>query len=127
MCLRESEIDQGAIAHVACDKAPEPSHNTRYALLVSRDDLPKILRIKAGTEHCRSDQIDEHDCKLPMFGDRLAIPGGRGPILFSELDREGCTTVGTEFFARRIFATASLTHQRKRGPTVATEVLAGGD
>src|SRR5438477_15571 len=45
MRLREPEVDQRAIAHVAGDKAVKPSHNTPYAFLICGDDFAKILWI----------------------------------------------------------------------------------
>jgi hypothetical protein len=109
MSLRKPKIDQGTVAHIPCDKAPIPSYKTCYAILVSGDDLPKILRVKLGTKHRRSDQIDKHDCKLPMSGDGLTMLRDGGHKLFCEPSRKGRTTVGTKSFAGRIFAAASLT------------------
>jgi hypothetical protein len=127
MRLRESEVDQRAVAHVAGDKAVKPSHNTPYAFLIRGDDFAKILWIKPGTKHRRTDQIDEHHCKLPAFGPRLARLWCGRPILLRQPCRERYSARGAEFLAGRIFAAANLAGQWKWRATIATKIVTAAD
>jgi hypothetical protein len=122
MRSRVSKIDKCAIAHISRNESVKPGYNGCYAAVVSGDDFTQILWIKAGTERCRANQIDEHDGQLPMFGDSLTMLARGQFMLFGEWTLESRTAGGTESFFGRIFASAGLTLHRKRRAAVATKI-----
>jgi hypothetical protein len=67
MCLRITEVDKHTVAHVFGDEATEPAHGLGYAFLIGRNNLAQILRVHAGGQRCRADEVAEHDRYLTAF------------------------------------------------------------
>ena len=60
MRLRIAEINQHAVAHVFGDEAAEAAHGLGDAFLIGRNDLAQVLRVHAGGQCRRADQVREH-------------------------------------------------------------------
>ena len=67
MGLRIAEIDQHAVAHVFRHEAAEAANRLGNAFLIGRNDLAQVLRVHAGGERGRADQVGEHHCNLAAF------------------------------------------------------------
>src|SRR5688500_4363165 len=65
-----AEICQHAIAHEVGNVAPEAGNLTNTAVLVASDDLTHLLRVEAGRQRGRADEITEHHCQLPTLSTR---------------------------------------------------------
>jgi hypothetical protein len=78
-----AEINEHAVAHVFCDEAVEAAHRLRDAFLVGGNNSAQVLRVHAGGERCRADEVREHHCDLAavscVLGPRLG-DGGRPSI-----------------------------------------------
>ena len=57
MRLRIAEIDEHAVAHVFRHEAAEAAHGLGDAFLIGRNDLAQVLRVHAGGERRRADQV----------------------------------------------------------------------
>ena len=71
--LRVAEIDQGAVAHIAGDKAVECGDQAAGQFVKVGDDLAEIFGVKPLAQRRRPDQVDEHHGHEPALG-RLAQP-----------------------------------------------------
>src|ERR687892_2861081 len=67
MCAGIAEIDEHAVAQVLGDVTLEPGDHCGDARLVRVHHLAQVLRIEAGGELGRSDQVAEQERKLPPF------------------------------------------------------------
>jgi hypothetical protein len=65
---RITEIDQHPVAHIFRDKAVEAADRIADRTVVAADQLPQILRVMAGRQCRRADQITEHHRQLAAFG-----------------------------------------------------------
>src|SRR5271154_1255948 len=74
MSLRIAEVDQDTIAHVLRDEPAEAANRLRDAFLIGRNDLAQVLRVHAGREGRRADEVREHYRDLTTFG---GVLGGR--------------------------------------------------
>ena len=68
MGLRIAEIDEHAVAHVFGHEATEAAHGLGDAFLIGRNDLAQVLRVHAGRERRRADQVREHHRDLAALG-----------------------------------------------------------
>ena len=68
MRLRIAEIDEHAVAHVFRHEAAKALHSLGDAFLIGRNDLAQILRVDAGGECRRTDQVREHHRDLAALG-----------------------------------------------------------
>ena len=71
--LRIAEIHQHAVAHVFGHEAAETAHGLGDAFLIGRNDLAQVLRVHAGGERRRADQVREHHRDLATFGGVLGL------------------------------------------------------
>ena len=78
MGLRIAEINQHAVAHVFRHEAAEAAHGLGDAFLIGRNDLAQVLRVHAGRERRRADQVREHHRDLAALGGVLGLRLGRG-------------------------------------------------
>jgi hypothetical protein len=75
---RIAEIDQHAIAEVACDKAAKTPHLCRHLAVISGNHCPQILGIELRRECGRADEVAEPDGHMPALG---GVEGrGRGRL-----------------------------------------------
>ena len=63
-----AEVHHDAIAHILGDSAAKLAHCFFGAARIGREDISQILRVHAGGERRRPDQIGEHHCDLAAFG-----------------------------------------------------------
>ena len=68
MRLGIAEIDEDAVAHIFRYEATEAAHGLGNAFLIGRNDLAQVLRVHAGGECRRADQVREHHCDLAALG-----------------------------------------------------------
>ena len=68
MGLRIAEIDQHAVAHIFRHEPAEAAHGLGDAFLIGRNDLAQVLRVHAGGERRRADQVGEHHRDLAALG-----------------------------------------------------------
>ena len=68
MGLRIAEVDQDAVAHVLRHEPAEALHGLGDAFLIGRNDLAQVLRVHAGGECRRADQVREHHRDLAALG-----------------------------------------------------------
>ena len=68
MGLWVAEVDQYAVAHVLGYEPAEAVHGLGDAFLIGRNDLAQVLRVHAGGERRRADQVGEHHRDLPALG-----------------------------------------------------------
>ena len=73
MGLRIAEIHQHAVAHVFGHEAAEAAHGLGDAFLIGRNDLAQVLRVHAGGERRRTDQVREHHRDLAALGGVLGL------------------------------------------------------
>ena len=66
--LRIAEKDQYAVAQILRYEAAQVTNRFGDAFPIGRNDFAQILRIHAGGERGRPDQIREHHRHLPAFG-----------------------------------------------------------
>ena len=76
MGLRIAEVHEHAVAHVLRDEPAEAAHGLGDALLIGRNDLAQVLRVHAGGECRRTDEVREHHRDLAALG--VGACGGRG-------------------------------------------------
>src|SRR5271167_1849362 len=67
MRLRITEINEDAVAHILRHKPAEATHGLGDALLIGRNDLAQVLRVHAGRECRRADEVREHHRDLTAF------------------------------------------------------------
>ena len=77
MGLRIAEIHQHAVAHVFRHEPAEAAHGLGDAFLIGRNDLAQVLRVHAGGERRRADQVREHHRDLAAFGGVLGLRLGQ--------------------------------------------------
>ncbi|HXE26605.1 MAG TPA: hypothetical protein VN637_17115 [Roseiarcus sp.] len=63
-----AKVRQDAVPHILSDGSAELAYGFARAARIGRKDVPQILRIHAGGERRRPDQVGEHDGELPAFG-----------------------------------------------------------
>ena len=100
MGLRIAEIDEHAVAHVFRDETAEAAHGLGDAFLIGRNDLAQVLRVHAGGERRRTDEVREHHRDLAALGS----------VLSSSARHAGCGDAGK--------APASSPIARKHLPTI---------
>src|SRR5918994_3733037 len=81
MCPGIAEVREHAVAHVLGDVALEPGDHFGDARLVRVHHLAQVLRIEAGGELGRSDQVAEQERKLPPLWIARRIGGPRAAAL----------------------------------------------
>ena len=80
MGLRIAEINKYAVAHIFGDVAAKAAYGLGDAFLIGRDDLSQVLRVHAGRERRRADEVREHHCDLATLASVLGLRlrcGGR--------------------------------------------------
>ena len=110
MRLRIAEIHQHAVAHVLRHEPAEALHGLGDAFLIGRNDLAQVLRVHAGGERRRADQVREHHRDLAALG---------GVLEADAVDCRRCRRVARLAFASaRSAAMASSSLRRcPRAPT----------
>ena len=73
MGLRIAKIHQHAVAHVLGHEPAEATHGLGDAFLIGRNDLAQVLRVHAGGERRRTDQVREHHRDLATLSRILAL------------------------------------------------------
>ena len=68
MRLRIAEVHQHAVAHVFRHEPSKRLHGFGDAFLICRNDLAHVLRVHAGGERRRTDQVREHHRDLAALG-----------------------------------------------------------
>lgn len=63
-----AKVRQDAVPHILSYGSAELAYGFARAARIGRKDVPQILRIHAGGERRRTDQVGEHDGELPAFG-----------------------------------------------------------
>src|ERR1035437_9354099 len=74
MRMRIAEINEDAVAHIFGDEPVEAAHDLSDTFLIARDDLAQVLRVHAGGERRRTDQVAEHE------GDLTTLRGVPRPV-----------------------------------------------
>ena len=87
-----AEIDEDAIAQVPSNEPVKALHGRRDTLPVGGNQIAQILRIEAGREARRSDEIAKHHCQLAA----LRTAGARRRRLTSRSWRRGFGSVRRE-------------------------------
>jgi hypothetical protein len=63
------------------------AHGLGDALLIRRDHVAQILRVQAGGDRRRADQIAEHHRHLPAFGEKVnQVLAGFNPMYMTPFD-----------------------------------------
>ena len=68
MGLRIAKIDEHTVAHIFRHEPAEAAHRLGDALLIGRNDFAQVLRVHAGGECRRADQVGEHHRDLAPLG-----------------------------------------------------------
>jgi hypothetical protein len=68
MGLRVAEVHEHTVAHVLRHEPTEPLHSLSNPLLIGRNDLAEVLRVRARRERCRTDEVREHHGDLAALG-----------------------------------------------------------
>src|SRR5262249_36384435 len=66
--MRVTKVNEDTIAHISGDETAEVAHGFRDAFLIRRNDLSQVLRVHAGGERGRTDQVREHHRDLATLG-----------------------------------------------------------
>ncbi len=85
--VRIAEVHHDAVPHVLGDVSAELVHGFFGASRIGGEDVPQILRVHAGGERRRPDQIGEHHRDLAPFG----------PFEWTRPGRSGNLRLGGEF------------------------------
>ena len=88
MRVRIAKVHKDTVPHISCDEAAKAAHGAGHAFLIGRNDLAQVLRIHAGGERRRTDQVREHHSHLAplgfvpwgQFGPRDKLGGARTPL-----------------------------------------------
>jgi hypothetical protein len=68
MSMQIAKIPQDPVPHILSDGSTKLAYGFFGAARIGRKDVSQILRVHAGGERRRPDQISEHHCDLTAFG-----------------------------------------------------------
>jgi hypothetical protein len=73
MGLWIAKINKHTVAQILRHEPIEMAHGRGDAFVIGGNDLAEVLRVHAGGERSRTDQVGEHHCDLPALGGVLTL------------------------------------------------------